>query len=143
MELPNVLRSLEEVTREIAAYDKDIQDIAELALLRMTNMWGNPEMLKEFRNVVKLRRDAMLRRDALVRLGTAACSSGTLARDAEAERQAKEEAEQKAKEEAEQKAKAEAEDTCNEEGEENQRKKSKKTHARMGISSSSSRRRLV
>ena len=104
MELPNVLRSLEEVNRQIAAYDKDIQDIAELALLRMTNMWGNTEMLKEFRDVVKLRRDAMLRRDALVRLGTAACSSGTLARDAEAERQAKEEAEQKAEEEAE--------DTC-------------------------------
>ena len=112
MELPNVLRSLEEVTREIAAYDKDIQDIAELALLRMTSMWGNSEMLKEFRDVVKLRRDAMLRRDALVRLGTAACSSGTVARDAEAERQAKEEAEQKAKEEAEQKAEEEAEDTC-------------------------------
>ena len=126
-ELSGVLRRLEESTREIAAYDKEIQDIAELALLRMTNMWGNPEMLKEFRNVVKLRRDAMLRRDALVRLGTAACSSGTLARDAEAERQAKEEAEQKAKEEAEQKAK--------EEGEEKQRKKPK-THARMGISSS-------
>ena len=108
MELPNVLRSLEEVNRQIAAYDKDIQDIAELALLRMTNMWGNTEMLKEFRDVVKLRRDAMLRRDALVRLGTAACSSGTLARDAEAERQAKEEAEQKAKAEAERKDNEEA-----------------------------------
>ena len=130
MELPNVLRSLEEVNREIAAYDKDIQDIAELALLRMTNMWGNPEMLGEFRNLVKLRRVAVVRRDALVRLGTAAC--GALRK-----------AEQKAKEEAEQKAEAEAEDTCNEEGEENQRKKSKKTHARVGISSSSSRRRLV
>ena len=105
MELLNVLRRLEEVDRQIAAYDKDIQDAAELALLRM----NNTSMLTEFRDVVILRRDAMLRRDALVRLGTVASSSAssysTVARDeaSEAERQAKEEAEQKAKAEAERK----------------------------------------
>ena len=77
MELLNVLRRLEDVDRQIAAYDKDIQEAAEIALQRMTNMWGNAEMLNEFRDLQILRRDAMLRRDALIRLGTAACDSAT------------------------------------------------------------------
>ena len=81
MELVEKLASeVEDLEGEIAAYDKDIEDM------------------------VRLRRDAMLRRDVLARCG--AVVARALKRDLE--QQAKEEAEQKAKAEAERKDNEEA-----------------------------------
>ena len=89
------LRRLEELDRQIADYDRDIRDAAELTSLMMENR----RILMNVRNIVLIRVDAMLR-DAIARR---VASSAARAEASETERRAKEEAEQKAKAEAERK----------------------------------------
>ena len=114
--MEHALRRLEELDRQIADYDRDIQDAAELTSLLLVNR----RLLTNARHKVLMRVNAMLRdaidrritnsvdivqvredallRDAIARRGT---SSAARAEASETERRVKEEAEQKAKAEAE------------------------------------------